>query len=87
VRERLATPEMLECDPAELDDEQARRFGVGALPATLDEALRALDEDAVVRGWMTPLLYDAYVSVKRAELEAAAELDLGELCRRYAAIY
>jgi glutamine synthetase len=87
VRQRLATPEILECDPAELDDAQARRFGVGALPATLDEALQALDEDAVVRSWMTPLLYDAYVSVKRAELEAAAELDLGELCRRYATIY
>ena len=36
---------------------------------------------------MTPLLYDAYVSVKRAELDAAEDLDLEEVCRRYAAIY
>jgi glutamine synthetase len=87
VRERLAPPELLDCDPAELDAERARRFGVGALPATLEEALAALAEDAVVRGWLSPLLYDAYVSVKRAELEAAAELDLAQLCQRYAAIY
>ena len=36
---------------------------------------------------MSPLLYDAYVSVKRAELEATADLDLEECCRRYAASY
>ena len=36
---------------------------------------------------MAPLLYDAYASVKRAELDAAAGCDLEELCRRYAAIY
>jgi glutamine synthetase len=87
VRAELPAPPLLECDPAQLDAAGAERFGVGALPATLDEALAALAEDAVVRGWMTPLLYDAYVSVKRAELDAAAGLDLEALCRRYAAIY
>ena len=39
------------------------------------------------RAWMTPLLYEAYVSVKRAEIRAADKLDLSEVCRRYAAIY
>ena len=32
-------------------------------------------------------MLDAYLSIKRAELEASARLDLGEICRRYAAIY
>ena len=36
---------------------------------------------------MTPLLYDAYLSVKQAELDAAADVNLEELCRRYGAIY
>jgi glutamine synthetase len=87
IREELPSPPILECDPAELDAEQAERFGVGALPTTLAESLQALAEDATVRGWMTPLLYDAYVSVKRAELDAAADMDLLALCRRYAEIY
>jgi len=92
VREGLPAPALLECDPAELDAQEAQRFGVGALPATLAESLGALAEDAAVRAWFSPLLYDAYVSVKRAELAAAAsspegELDLEEVCRRYAAIY
>jgi glutamine synthetase len=87
VRGRLAPPPLLECDPGELDAEQAERFGVGALPATLLDALSALAADTTVRGWMTPLLYDAYTSVKRAELRAAAGVDLEELCQRYAHIY
>ncbi len=36
---------------------------------------------------MGAALHDAYVSVKRAEIEAAGEEQLGETCRRYAAIY
>ncbi len=87
VREGLPAPPILDRDPAELDDAQAARHGVGALPGSLDEALAALAADEIVRGWMPPLLYDAYVSVKRSELEAVAGLDLGEVCGRYAAVY
>jgi glutamine synthetase len=87
VRAELPAPALLECDPAQLDAEQAERFGVGALPATLAESLQALADDATVHGWMTPLLYDAYTSVKRAEVAAAEGLRLEEVCERYAAIY
>jgi glutamine synthetase len=87
VREELTTPELLDRDPAQLDAGDAERFGVGTLPASLAEALQALDEDPTVRGWMTPLMYEAYLSVKRAELEGTKGLELDELCRRYAAIY
>jgi glutamine synthetase len=87
VRAGLPAPPMLDRDPAELDTQEAQRFGVGALPNTLEQALRALAEDEIARGWMPPLLYDAYVSVKRTELDAARDMDLEELCRRYAAIY
>jgi len=87
VRDRLPAPPLLEGDPAQLDDEQAERFGVGALPATLAESLQALAEDATAHGWMAPLLYDAFMSVKQAELAAVTGLELEEVCERYAAIY
>jgi glutamine synthetase len=87
VRRELPAPEPLDRDPALLDQAESARFRVGELPRTLDEALQALAEDETARGWMSPLLYDAYLAVKRAEIDAAAELKLDELCRRYAEIY
>ena len=50
-------------------------------------ALHALAQDETVRGWLDPVLYDAYVGIKHAELQATAQIELGEACRRYAAIY
>jgi glutamine synthetase len=87
VRAGLTPPPILDRDPARLDADEAERFGVGALPASLEDALRALAEDDVVREWLGATLYEAYVGIKQAELGAVADLDLGEVCRRYAAIY
>ncbi len=87
VREQLPAPPILECDPAELDPRAAERYGVGALPLSLEESLQALATDQTARAWMAPLLYDAYVSVKRAELAPAAEETIEQTCARYAAIY
>ena len=87
VRRELPSPPILEQDPAQLEGSDAERFGVGALPASLEESLAALAEDDVARGWMTQLMYDAYLSVKRWELKESADLELDELCRRYAETY
>jgi glutamine synthetase len=87
LQAKLDTPPILERDPAELDDADAERFGVGALPGSLEDALQALERDDGARAWLTPLLYDGYVSLKRAELAAVADLDLAATCRRYARAY
>jgi len=87
MRAALPPPPILEGDPAKLDQQEAARFGVGALPTSLEQSLRALAEDETVRAWIDPQLYDAYLGIKREEVQAAAELDLGEVCRRYAGIY
>jgi glutamine synthetase len=87
VRRALPAPPILDRDPTQLDETASERFGVGRLPASLQDALAALAADDVARGWLSPPLYDAYVSVKRAEVDAASEVDLAELCRRYAEIY
>ena len=73
--------------PRRSQGEQAERFGVGALPSSLEEALAELESDELARSWFPPLLYDAYVSLKRAELAAVAELDLAERCRLYGNAY
>jgi glutamine synthetase len=87
LRDELPTAPILDRDPAELEGAEAECYGVGAMPASLGASLDALAGDDAARAWMGAPLYDAYVSVKRAELQAAGDADLGELCRRYAAIY
>lgn len=87
VRADLEPPPLLERDPATLDAQEARRFGVGELPATLEGALAALAADERARGWMPPLMHEAYLAVKRSEIDAARSAEPAELCARYAGIY
>ncbi|MEA2153822.1 MAG: glutamine synthetase [Solirubrobacteraceae bacterium] len=87
VRRDLAPPPILEQDPSLLDEAAAARHRVGGLPASLQDALEALARDDAARAWMTPLMYEAYLAVKRAEIAAADGEELQEVCRRYATIY
>jgi glutamine synthetase len=87
VEAELQPPELLEEDPAGLTAELAQRFGIGAMPKSLAESMQALAEDDLVCGWLPPLLYDAYASVKSAEIQATSGLELSDVCERYAAIY
>jgi glutamine synthetase len=87
MRLQLPAPPILDRDPDGLNERERERYRVGAMPESLDASLQALAADETVRGWLKPLLYDAYVGVKRSELQVAEGLEIGELCRRYAAIY
>jgi glutamine synthetase len=87
IRDRLPAPAILDRDPSALEQGDAERFGLDALPSSLEEALQALAADHTVRGWLSPLMYEAYVAVKQAELQATSREALEETCRRYAAIY
>ncbi len=83
----LPVPPLLDRDPSTLDPVEAGRFGVGALPGSLEETLRALAEDDIARGWLSPLLYDAYMAVRRADLRASQTWDIAETLCRYAHVY
>ncbi len=87
IRAGLPCPPILEVDPATLSGAEAERFGVGALPATPAESLAALERDGTALGWLGPLLGEAYLSLKRWELAATADLSLEEACARYGEIY
>ena len=46
-----------------------------------------MEADSVVKSWMSPTMYESYVSVKRTEIEITKDLSNEEICRRYAAVY
>jgi glutamine synthetase len=87
VRAGLDAPPILDRDPAQLDPDDAARYGVGDLPRSLLEAFAALARDTVAREWMPPLLHEAYAAVKRFEDDATSGRDFAQTCRRYAEIY
>lgn len=87
IREKLPDPPLVNEDPAELGQEERARLGVKRLPASLDEALDALESDDEVRSWFPTSLWDCYLSLKRTELRLLDGIEAEEACRRYARVY
>jgi glutamine synthetase len=86
IRAELDTPMLLDRDPSELEPSELAAYGAASLPATLEAALAAVEEDAVLRGWLPDELWDCYHSLKRAELAEVADCTPAEACARYASV-
>ena len=87
IREELPEPPLTAGDLSEMDDGERRKLGVKALPASLDEALRALEADEVVRSWVPDELLECHIAVKRTEISLLQGLSLEEACDRYLRVY
>jgi glutamine synthetase len=87
IREKLPDPPLVNQDPAELDEPARTRLGVHRLPASLGEALDALESDDQVRSWFPTALWDCYLSMKRTEIQLLDGVEAEEACRRYASVY
>jgi glutamine synthetase len=70
IKRGLKPPAAITVDPATLSEEERERMSVARLPLTLDEALVALDEDAVLTQALGAPLAREYLVVKRAEVES-----------------
>ena len=87
IREELPEPPLTKGDLSELDEEERRRLGVKLLPNSLEEALRALEADEVVRSWIPDDLLDCYIGVKRTEILLLEGVKPEEACERYLRVY
>jgi glutamine synthetase len=58
-----------------------------AFPECLEDALLALERDAVMSSWLSEDLLGTYLSVKRSEIAAVAGLPDGQVHERYARAY
>jgi glutamine synthetase len=87
IRQRLPAPQAMESDTTTLTPEELRARGIVRLPQSLAEALDALEDDAVVRGWFPPPLLEAYLRYKRWEIGYLGNLPPDEQCRRYVEAY
>ena len=86
IRGNLETPLLLDRDPNELTPGELAAFGARPLPADLESALAAVEEDAFLRAWLPDELWDCYRSLKATELAEVRDCTPAEACRRYAAV-
>jgi glutamine synthetase len=87
ITDGLEAPPIYDGDPEELSEAERQAMGIQDLPRSLEEALKALEADAVAGGWLGPTLRDAYLMHKRGEIGMLQGLDADEICRRYAEAY
>jgi glutamine synthetase len=66
----LEPPEPVEVDPATIDEQERVERGITRLPATQEEALDALEADAVLTNALGPVLAESYLAVRRSEWAA-----------------
>jgi glutamine synthetase len=62
-------------DPGAIDDDDLERRGIERLPASLDEALDALESDDVLASAMGETLHGSYLEVKRSEWAGSVDED------------
>lgn len=75
--------ESVDVDPADLSDKERERRGIERLPASLDEALDALEQDQVLLDALGPLLATSYIAVKRSEAAYFADKTPEEEARQH----
>ena len=80
VRNKLDPGRPVDADPATLSPATRRRRGVNRLPASLGEALDALEADELLSEALGPLRRTAYLAVKRSEVATFGTHDTAFEC-------
>jgi glutamine synthetase len=86
IREELPTPPAVTVDPATMTAAERKKLGIETLPRSLEDALKCLARDKVVRSWLPESLYEIFLTVKNDEI-AGAPLDDPATYARYATTY
>jgi glutamine synthetase len=87
IKRDLHPGEPITVDPATLSEEEHASRGIRPLPASLDEALDALEEDDVLIEALGESLVRTHLAVARAQAEIARGLTPEEVAAAAAALY
>ncbi|MFC4456238.1 glutamine synthetase family protein [Deinococcus sonorensis] len=87
LTQQLPLPDEVTRDPGSLTPEQRLEQGIEPLPASLDAAMAALEQDGALQGALGAARAQAYLAVRRAEWTALKDLSLTDelalLAERY----
>jgi glutamine synthetase len=87
LRRKLDLPPPADHPLDAMSEAQRAAAGIRALPASLGEALDALERSEAAREWFGATHLGAILRYKRAELANMGALDPTTLCARYAEVY
>lgn len=87
VRAGLASPPIVDTDPAGMSEEERGRLGLRRLPQSLQEALSVMASDKVVSGWFSAALLETYHGLKRREIALLDGLETSAMLDRYVGVY
>jgi glutamine synthetase len=87
VRRKLPPGDPVDTDPALLTDDVRRARGILPLPASLDAAAAALEDDSVLQEILGAPLTTSFLAVRRGEWEALHQLGADAIARRHLFIY
>ena len=79
----LSLPEPTADDPAEISAARRRRAGIRPLPASLGQAIGALEGSTVLREAMGDVLFEAFLAGRRGEWERYGEMDDESVVRAF----
>lgn len=71
----------------EADSDKDSSFEGQPLPSNLEEALKAFEENEVVRSWFSEAWVETFLKVKRDEIATLEEKSIEEQCEVYADVY
>jgi glutamine synthetase len=75
IERALTLPAEVAEDPAALSERERAALGAERLPRSLDISISALEQSQPIRSAMGPMLFDAVLAVRRAELETFEDAD------------
>jgi glutamine synthetase len=87
IRRALPLRDPVQADPGALSNLERERAGAHRLPASLKEAIAALEPSEPIRAAFGDRLFDAFVAVRKLEAETFAEADDEELAARHRFAY
>lgn len=83
VDQEMRLPAPLPDDPSRCSEAELEQLGIHRLPASLPEAIAALEASEVLRAAMGDTMLDCFLAVRRAEWEAFGSLPLDELVENH----
>lgn len=87
LRRSLPMPEPTRRDPLDMTDAERVHHKLERLPESLEAALDRFEKSDFAKSVMGDEFVEAYLTHKRGELMQLADLDLEEICQRYAQAY